>query len=61
MSSSYVQGMVKPPSFLSALSILPSLKYRKQLSGSYAREIRLLIKAENPDFIKAALLIAVIV
>jgi hypothetical protein len=48
-------------SFLSALPILPSLKYRKQLSGSYAWEIMSLIKAENPDFIKAALLIAVIV
>jgi hypothetical protein len=53
--------MVKPPSFLPALPILPSLKYRKQLSDSYAREIMSLIKAENPDFIKAALLIAVIV
>jgi hypothetical protein len=48
-------------SFLSALPILPSLKYRKQLSDSYAREIMSLIKAENPGFIKAALLIAVIV
>jgi hypothetical protein len=52
--------MVKPPSFLPALPI-PSLKYRKQLSDSYAREIMSLIKAENPGFIKAALLIAVIV
>jgi hypothetical protein len=53
--------MVKPPSFLPALPILPSLKYRKQLSDSYAREIMSLIKAENPGFIKAPLLIAVIV
>ena len=61
LSLSYVHSMVKPPSFLSALSILPSLKHPKQLSDSYVREIRSLIKAENPDFIKAPLLIAVIV
>jgi hypothetical protein len=61
MSSSYVQGMVKPPSFLSALSILSSLKYRKQLSGPYILEIRSLIKQKIQILLKSCLLIAVIV
>ena len=53
LSLSYVHSMVKPPSFLSALSILSSLKYRKQLSGPYALEIRSLIKQKIQILLKS--------